>query len=84
MSYSPRPTPSQLKGDLADFAQWVADELQRISRAEQESEQIQYTVLSVKPVKPRDGLTVVADGVHWNPGAGAGLYLYQNGAWLKL
>ena len=48
MSYSPRPTPSQLKGDLADFAQWVADELQRISRAEQESEQIQYTVLSVK------------------------------------
>jgi hypothetical protein len=83
MAYNPRPVP-QLKGDAADLAQWLGEELQTISRSEQESEQVQFTVLSVAPKRPRAGMVVVADGVHWNPGAGAGLYLFQNGVWARL
>lgn len=36
------------------------------------------------PTKPRDGQLAVADGTDWDPGSGAGLYLYQSGSWNKL
>lgn len=39
---------------------------------------------TVAPAKPRTGMLRLADGTNWNPGAGAGLYLYQGGAWTKL
>ena len=38
----------------------------------------------VAPAKPREGLVVLADGVSFNPGAGAGFYGYRGGAWRKL
>lgn len=39
--------------------------------------------LNVEPDKPRDGMIIRADGSNWNPGYGAGLYLYNSG-WVKL
>lgn len=36
------------------------------------------------PEKLRPGMIVHADGVHWNPGAGAGIYAYYGGSWNKL
>lgn len=41
-------------------------------------------VLFVEPARPRDGHFARADGTSWNPGAGAGLYQYQEAAWVKL
>lgn len=38
----------------------------------------------VAPSKPREGMVVLADGVSFNPGAGAGFYGYRGGAWRKL
>lgn len=42
-------------------------------------------VISVAPAKPRNGL-YFADGTAWNPGAGRGLYLYDEstGLYTKL
>jgi hypothetical protein len=36
------------------------------------------------PVKPRDGDVRYADGTTWNPGSGAGVYLYKGSAWAFL
>ena len=40
-----------------------------------------HKVWHVAPVKPREGLLVYADGTDWNPGSGAGYYVYYAGAW---
>ena len=42
--------------------------------------EIRYVV----PLKPEEGMTVVADGTSWNPGSGAGTYEYKGGTWVKL
>lgn len=34
--------------------------------------------------KHKDGMLIYADGTNFNPGAGRGLYLRNNGAWEKL
>lgn len=36
------------------------------------------------PPKPREGDLRMADGTHWNPGAGRGLYVFDAGAWKYL
>ncbi|PVY56734.1 MULTISPECIES: hypothetical protein [unclassified Simplicispira] len=36
------------------------------------------------PDKLADGMVVLADGTHWNPGSGAGFYGYRNGGWQHL
>jgi len=38
-------------------------------------------VWHVAPPKPREGMLVYADGTDWNPGSGAGYYVYYAGAW---
>lgn len=40
--------------------------------------------LHAAPTRPRKGLIVFADGIDWNPGAGAGIYAYHGGIWNKL
>jgi len=40
-----------------------------------------HKVWHVAPIKPREGMLVYADGVNWNPGSGAGYYVYYGGAW---
>lgn len=37
-----------------------------------------------EPEKPRNGMVKLADGANWNPGGGAGVYVYFNGQWNKL
>ena len=38
----------------------------------------------VEPTHRRDGMIAYADGTNWNPGAGAGFYGREEGAWVKL
>jgi hypothetical protein len=40
--------------------------------------------LNVVPKRLYTGLTVLADGTNWNPGAGRGVYTYYNAIWNKL
>jgi hypothetical protein len=56
--------------------------LQSIARAFQlQVAFLQLQTLNVAPTKPREGMVVLADGVNFNPGAGAGFYGYRGAAW---
>lgn len=79
--YQPKPPPF----DAKQLPAYVADEFQAVAQAASDPvDGVQFNVLNVAPAKPRAGLVACADGVNWNPGAGAGLYLYLGGAWAKL
>jgi len=41
-------------------------------------------LLFASPTKPREGMFVNADGTTWNPGAGAGIYVYHATVWKKV
>jgi len=41
-------------------------------------------LLFASPSKPREGMFVNADGTTWNPGAGAGIYVYHATVWKKV
>lgn len=68
--------------DPASLPAYLSRELQLISQAFSLAQDgmtldMQYRA----PVKPRDGLVVLADGTKWNPGSGAGFYGYRAGTW---
>lgn len=42
------------------------------------------TISHVAPDKLIEPVLRIADGTNWDPGSGAGLYLRQGGAWVKL
>lgn len=79
MPYIPRQPPA----DPALLPGFLRDELNNIARSTV-TDTVQLRPQSVAPSKPRDGLLVEADGTNWNPGSGAGLYIYRAGAWVFL
>lgn len=79
-SYFPSTSPPNT---LAGLIQWVYRELQNIGFAF--SQDITLGPLrAVEPEKPRDGMVTGADGDNWDPGAGAGYYVYYASQWNKL
>lgn len=63
----------------------VSDELQKIAQAIDTPDQmLQLEMIYAAPAKFRDGAIVLADGITWNPGSGAGVYCYYGSAWNKL
>ena len=74
--------PEPLSGEVS--ADYVFRELSRISNAVNLLSQGYCLVLAVEPLRPEDGMIVVADGVNWDPGAGAGAYERNAGVWVKL
>ena len=60
-------------------------EFEKIAQAlESANERLTLQVLHKAPEKYREGTIVCADGVNFNPGAGAGFYGYHSGTWNKL
>lgn len=57
----------------------IADAIKNI-----ECESITFKDQNAALGKPRDGVTVKADGTNWNPGSGEGLYTYYNSTYNKL
>lgn len=45
---------------------------------------LRVPVQTAAPASPVNGDIAYADGAGWNPGAGAGFYGYESGAWVKL
>jgi hypothetical protein len=79
--YSPKPAPQ----DPKELSAYLYNELQAIAQAGADTlDSIQLNVLNKAPKKPRAGMVIEADGVNFNPGAGAGCYIYRAGAWVKL
>lgn len=86
MDYTPKkgpPIPTE-EEDLGKVVDWVEIELALVENAFKETTRHSYQELHVAPSKPREGDVALADGTDWNPGQGAGLYQYTNGAWLRI
>lgn len=81
MKYNPGNIPTAMSNALRG---WLAEELRRISNAIGPLEFVQVTPIDVEPEKPREGMLVWAVGTTWNPGAGAGLYVYNGATWDKV
>lgn len=78
MSYVPGLVP-------ADAEPWLVRELNAISQASRQSVPAVFLQpLAVEPSKPRVGQAVYADGTHWNPGSGAGVYVRKTTGWVFL
>jgi len=59
----------------------VQAELQRIAQVIIGLGERIWTEEFNEPDKPRNGMVRFADGTSWNPGSGAGLYLYNGASW---
>lgn len=82
-SAAPIYAPSAAPLDSAQLPRFITQELQKVAAALSLVGSYMQTTY-VAPDKPRDGLTLLADGTHWNPGAGQGVYTYYAAAWHKL
>jgi hypothetical protein len=82
MPYSPQP-PTSLK-TLEELREWLQDELRNVALAINETQVVDLRPIHRAPDRIRDGMLVFADGVSFNPGAGAGTYERRGGAWVKL
>lgn len=67
----------QLSRASADVLQLASGDTFRLDR-------VRFNPLSSAPSPTTDGDVAYADGIGWNPGAGAGLYVRTGGAWVKL
>lgn len=76
--YAPTPVPT----DAGAIPQYLATELQALAQSLLNTQEfVIFKELNVAPAKPRKGMVCLADGTNWNPGAGAGLYVYRGAAW---
>lgn len=62
----------------------VIDQFDAILRTPIKEPYIVLETLTVAPTKIVPGMLVLADGVEWDPGSGAGIYVYYGSAWVKL
>lgn len=67
-----------------DLPRYLTNELTGISAAISALATGQLDMSYAAPDKPRDGMVRLADGVQWNPGAGAGVYCYYHATWNRL
>lgn len=82
MVYQPsNPPPMET---VEEVTRWFFDELQTLSKSLSETNALDLRTVNQEPVRPREGLIVQADGTNWDPGEGAGSYVYQGGNWVLL
>jgi hypothetical protein len=81
--FRPTPVPADASSGLRA---WLASSLRQIadSLGEPEVVAIRFSILNAEPARREDGDVAYADGTHWNPGSGAGLYERRGAAWHKL
>lgn len=67
---------------LEALANSLRVELDRIAlQASQPSDSLALNMQYAAPKRIFDGMVVLADGAKWNPGSGAGVYVYRAGSW---
>jgi len=60
--------------DIGQLCAWVNEELAKVESAMRQLELVEY---HEAPVRPYNGMKVIADGSDWNPGSGRGVYWYD-------
>lgn len=69
----------------ADIPAFLDQELSDLEQSQDDPRDfILLKVLHKSPAKVIAGMMVEADGTDWNPGSGAGTYVYRAGAWVKI
>lgn len=77
-------TPNNVPTDPALIPDFLSRELLALaSNDTQQRPHLFLQTLNAAPTKPREGMVVKADGTNWNPGAGAGVYVYISSAWAR-
>ena len=67
---------------LAALANSLQVELDKLAlQFSQPSDYLALKTLYAEPKRIFDGMVVVADGTTWNPGSGAGAYVYRASGW---
>jgi hypothetical protein len=81
--YAPKfPPPSN---DLPGLTEYVRTEFDAVANAQSDArDYLQLSVQHKAPARPRAGMLAEADGTDWNPGSGAGLYMYRSSAWVLI
>lgn len=74
------PSPYSGPIDAPTLQSYLERELDAIMRELAETTVVELRPVYAEPSKPRTGMIVYADGTEWNPGSGAGLYVYK-GSW---
>lgn len=65
-----------------DIIAWAYEEMSKMSAALDSIEAGYFIPLSTAPPTKLRGRTIAfADGTHWNPGSGRGLYFYYDASW---
>lgn len=72
-AWTPKTPPKTDK--VEDALRWTFEEFQSQLRFVPRT--LQLAVNYVAPDRPRTGMLAYADGTHWNPGAGEGLYVHK-------
>lgn len=70
--------------ELAAYADHIDLELQHVQEALTMQDIVTIVERNSAPTRLIPGAVVLADGVNWNPGSGAGFYGYYAGSWHKL
>lgn len=80
-----RYTPGNPQIDPKALPRYLQEEQTKIANAlDTPNDFLLLRELSAEPLKPRAGMTVLAEGVIWDPGSGQGVYTYYGAAWHKL
>lgn len=67
---------------LGALANSLRVELDRLAlQASQPGDYLALNTLYAAPKRIFEGMVVLADGTTWNPGSGAGVYVYRGSAW---
>lgn len=74
---NPPTDPAQLPGFLLAELQYISNAINALVAGHLDK-------TYVAPLKPRDGDCRYADGTSWDPGSGAGAYIYKVNAWVLL
>jgi hypothetical protein len=81
------PTPIQTRMESVDgqfLQKYLQQQLQNIAIALQQTTAEVFVPISAAPSRPTSGMLIYADGTNWNPGSGAGPYIYLGGNWVFL
>lgn len=70
---------------IVALAESVRVELDKLAlHAAQPADYLALKTIFSEPGRVLEGMLVKADGTTWNPGSGAGVYVRDGGAWIKL
>lgn len=70
--------------DVPSLLRFVNDSLRRLADAMTLVETPVVPTLAQPPQTPVQGQLAIADGSGWNPGQGAGTYIYRDNAWRRI